>query len=137
MFADASEDKMCAVAFLQSQLKECPVDLAFVNGKCRVAQMKHLSIPRLELQAAVMAVVLTEQIVKEHEMNINAVFGHTTSVLQWIHSSYRKQQVFEANRVAAVLDSTDISQWKHVSGINKPADIGTRAINIEEFKRSE
>ena len=42
-----------------------------------------------------------------------------------------------ANRVAEILDTTDVSQWKHVSGINNPADIGTRAINIEELKRSE
>ena len=42
-----------------------------------------------------------------------------------------------ANRVAEILDTTDVSQWKHESGINNPADIGTRAINIEEFKRSE
>ena len=45
--------------------------------------------------------------------------------------------MFVANRVAEILDTTDVSQWKHVSGINNPADIGTRAINIEELKRSE
>ena len=42
-----------------------------------------------------------------------------------------------ANRVAEILDTTDVSQWRHVSGINNPADIGTRAINIEELRRSE
>ena len=39
--------------------------------------------------------------------------------------------------MARILDTTDVSQWKHVSGINNSADIGTRAINIEELKRSE
>ena len=39
--------------------------------------------------------------------------------------------------MAEILDTTDVSQWKHVSGINNPADTGTRAINIEELKRSE
>ena len=101
--------------------------------------MRPLSIPRLELQAAVMAVRLKEQIVKECEMKINSCsfWSDSFSVLQWIHSSPRKQQVFLANRVAEILDTTDVLQWKHVSGINKPADIGTRAINIEELKRSE
>ena len=42
-----------------------------------------------------------------------------------------------ANRVAEILDTTDVSQWKHVSGINNTADIGTGVINIEELKRSE
>ena len=139
MFADASEDTMCAVAYLRSQPKENSADLAFVIGKCRVAPMRHLSVPRLELQAAVMAVRLKEQIVKEHEMKINSCsfWSDSTTVLQWIHSSHRKQQVFVANRVVEILDTTDISQWKHVSGINNPADIGNRAINIEELKRSE
>ena len=139
VFADASEDTMCAVAYLRSQPKKYSADLTFVIGKCRVAPMRYLSIPRLELQAAAMAVRLKEQIVNEHEMKINSCSfcSHSTTVLQWIHSSHRKQQVFVANRVAGILDTTDFSQWKHVSGINNPADIGTRAINIEELKRSE
>ena len=130
---------MCAVAYLRSHPKKYSADLAFVIGKCRVAPMSHLSIPRLELQAAVMAVRLKEQIVKEHEMKINSCsfWSDSTTALQWIHSSHRKQQVFVANRVAETLDTTDVSQWKQVSGINNPADIGTRAINIEELKEIE
>ena len=139
VFADASEDTMCAAAYLRSQPKEYSADLAFVIENCRVAPMRHLSIKRLELQAAVMALRLKEQIVKEHEMKINSCsfWSDSTTVLQWIHSSHRQQQVFVANRVAEILDTTDVSQWKHVSGINNPADIGTRATNVEELKRSE
>ena len=64
VFADASEDTMCAVAYLHSQRKEYSAELAFVVGKCRVEPMRHLSLPRLELQAAIMAVRFKEQIVK-------------------------------------------------------------------------
>ena len=101
--------------------------------------MRHLSIPQLEQQAAVMAVRLKEQIVKEHEMKINSCrfWSDSTKVLQWIHSSHHKQQVFVAKRVAEILGTTDVSQWKHVSGINNPADIGARAINIEDLKKIE
>ena len=139
LFADASEDTMCAVAYLRSKPKEYSAHLSFVVGKCRVAPMRHLSIPRLELQAAVTAVRLKEQIVKEHESKIHSCnfWTDSTTVLQWIHSSHRKQQVFVANRVAEILDTTIVSQWNHVSGINNPADIGTRAINVDELKRSE
>ena len=139
VFTDASEDTMCAVAYLRSKPKEYSADLAFVIGKCRVAPMRHLSIPRLELQAAVMAVRLKEQIVKEHETKIHSCnfWPDSTTVLQWIHSPHRKQQVFCANRVAEILDTTNVSQWNHVSGIKNPADIGTRAINVDELKRSE
>ena len=101
--------------------------------------MRYLSVPRLELQVAVMAVRLKEQIVKEHGMKITSCsfWSDSTTVLQWIHSFHRRQQLFVANRVVEILDTTDVSQWKHVSGINNPADIGTRAIDVEELKRSE
>ena len=49
----------------------------------------------------------------------------------------RVQEKLRANRVAEILDTTNVSQWKQVSGINKPAHIGTRAINIEDLKRNE
>ena len=39
MFADASEDTMCAVVYLRSKPKENSADLAFVIGKCRIAPM--------------------------------------------------------------------------------------------------
>ena len=133
VFADASENTMCAVAYLRSKPKEYSADLAFVIGKCRVAPMRHLSIPRLELQAAVMAVRLKEQIVKEHEAKIHSCnfWTDSTTVLQCFHGSHRKQQAFVANRVAEILDTTNDWQWNHVSGINNPADMGTRAVNVD------
>ena len=84
VFADASEDTMCAVAYLRSQPKEYSSGLAFVIRKCRIAPMRHLSIPRLELQAAVMAVRLKEQIVKKHEMKIHSYsfWSDSNTVLQ-------------------------------------------------------
>ena len=72
VFADASEDTMCAVAYLRSKPKEYSADLTFVIGKCRIAPMRHLSIPGLESKAAVMAVRIKEQIVKEHETKIHS-----------------------------------------------------------------
>ena len=95
--------------------------------------------PRLELQAAVMAVHLIAQIVKEleHPVHSFAYWSDSSTVIQWINSSHRKQQVFVANRVAEILDTTDVSQWKHVSGINNPADIGTRFITIKDLRQSE
>ena len=51
VFADASENTICAVAYLLLQPKEYSADLAFVVEKCRNATMRHLSIPRLELQS--------------------------------------------------------------------------------------
>ena len=111
VFADASEDTMCAVAYLRSQPKEYPadlVDLVFVIGKCRVAPMRHLSITRLELQAAVMAGRLKEQIAKEHEMKMSSFWSDSTTVLQWLHSSHDTGFMIQAEEKKAVIQGNDL-----------------------------
>ena len=70
VFADASEDKMYAVAYLRLQLKQFAADLVFVIRKHRVEPIRHLSIPRLELQVAVMALRLKEHIVNNHQNKV-------------------------------------------------------------------
>ena len=101
--------------------------------------MRHLSIPHLELPTAVIGVRLKEQIVKEHELKIHSsnFWADSTTVLQWIRSSRRKQQLFVANRATEILNTTNVSQWNHVSGINNAGDLRTRAINVDEFKTRE
>ena len=64
VFAEASEDTICALAYLRSKPIEYSADLAFAIGKSRVAPMRHFSIPQLELPAAVVVVRLKEHIVK-------------------------------------------------------------------------
>ena len=73
-----------------------------------------------------MAVGVLEQIVKENESKIQSCIFRTdsTTVLQKMHSSHRKQQLFVANQIVEILDTTDVSQWKHVSGTNNSAEIG-------------
>ena len=112
---------------------------SFCDCEKRLGTMSHLSNNCLDLQEAVMAVRIKDQIVHDCEMKIhNCVFwSNLTTVFQGIHSSHRKQQVFVVNRLVEILDTTDIPQRKHVSGIHNQADIGTRESNIEEFKGSE
>ena len=87
--------------------KDYSADKTFVIGKRRVAPMRYLSIPQLELQAVVMAVRLKKQIVKENEMKIQfcSFWSDSITVLQWIHNFHRKQQVFVANREVEILDT--------------------------------
>ena len=65
MFGDNSQDVFCAVAFLRARLASSgQTELAFVFGKARIAPMKALSIPKLKLQAALLATRLKEEILK-------------------------------------------------------------------------
>ena len=59
MFGDSSQDVFSAVGFLRAQVTctsgEFITELAFVLGKARVAPMKVMTVPKLELQAALLA----------------------------------------------------------------------------------
>ena len=76
MFCDSSQDVFCAVAFLRARLVSShQTDLAFVSGKARVAPMKAFSIPKLELQAALLATRLKEEILKSLTLKITDIFS--------------------------------------------------------------
>ena len=136
VFADASLDAMCMVAYLRDQQTG---ELAYVVGKCRAAPMKQQSILRLELQAAIYGTRLKQLIVDEHDVEIEQAFFCTdsTTVLQWLHRADKKKRVFVANRVAEILDSSTIDQWRHVEGTLNPADIGTRGKSVLELEKNE
>ena len=59
IFSDASEVGYGAAAYLRIQDPDGPVHCSFVMGKARNSPIKFTSIPRLELQAAVLATRLT------------------------------------------------------------------------------
>ena len=59
MWGDSSQDVFSAVGFLRAQVfctsGEFTREVAFVLGKARVAPMKVMTVPRLELQATLLA----------------------------------------------------------------------------------
>ena len=114
-------------------------EVTFVLGKGRIAPIKQLSIPRLELQAALYSVRLRKLIVEEHDLLIDSVTQRIDSitVLQCLLSADKKQNVFSANRSAEILETSTIDEWKHIKGELNPSDIGTRGITIEKLSDSD
>ena len=138
MFGDSSQEIFCAVGFLRARIIDThETKLAFILGKARVAAMKAISIPNLELQASLLATRLKIDIMKALSITTNDVFMWTdsTTVLQWLHST-AKQPVFVANRVGEILEVTTVDEWYHVDTENNPADTGTRGIAAEALKYS-
>ena len=111
--------------------------LAFVFGKARVAPMKALSSPLLEIQAALLAGRQEVLVLDAITVNVQRVYTWTdsTTVLHWLQSS-RKQRVFVANLMAEIFDLTTIDKWNHVSMNNNPADIATRRIEIHNLQEN-
>ncbi|PZC72872.1 hypothetical protein B5X24_HaOG210397 [Helicoverpa armigera] len=68
VFCDASVKAFCAVAYWRWIDHDANIRVAFIASKCRVAGNKPITVPRLELQAAVLASRLAETITNEHKM---------------------------------------------------------------------
>ena len=131
VFCDASEHGFGAAVYLRTS-NDCESEVHLVAAKTRVAPMKFLTIPRLELQGAVVAVRLADSVCKELSLPLPAVVFWTdsTTVLQWIHSRRYRFQTFVANRVSEILESTRCDQWRHVQGSLNPADDCSRGLPV-------
>ena len=99
--------------------------------------MKVMTVPKLELQAALLTARLTRENTQALTVTVNQVFMWTdsTTVLQWFNSN-EKQRIFSANRVCEVLEYTRVDQWNQVATKDNPADAGTRGMSAEALQLS-
>ena len=140
IFGDSSQNAFSAVAYLRAKVsnsKGMTTELAFVFGKTRVAPMKALTIPKLELQIALLAARLKDEVQKALTLTVERtlIWTDSTTVLQWLHS-IDKQPVFVANRIAEILELTTVDEWNHVPTIDNPADAGTRGLSAKALLES-
>lgn len=63
---------MCAVVYLRAVLPD-GFAVAFVVGKCRVAPIRAQTIPKLELQAAVIGSRLAKSVSESFELHLSRI----------------------------------------------------------------
>ena len=104
--------------------------VSLIMAKGRVASLKTSTIPRLELQDAVLATKLADIISKEHELQIERriFWSDSKTVLFWIKKDPREFKVFVANLLGDIRESTKISEWRWISSRENPADDATRFV---------
>jgi len=137
-FSDASERAYGICSYLRCVNKDGRIHVAFVCGKGKVAPIKAVSIPRLELQAAVLAVRVDLLLKKELRLDLarSTFWVDSQIVLQYISNDSRRFQVFVGNRVGEIRRQTVPDQWKHVNGSVNPADIVSRGATPQELMLS-
>ena len=135
VFCDAPEGAFGAVAYLRVTMPDKTHHCSFVMSKTRVAPLKKLSIVRLELQAAVLAVRLVDALRKEIPFQVQQVtyWSDSKVVLQYIGSESRRFHTFVSNRVAEIHDLSDKRQWRHCPGRSNPADMSSRGAEVSEL----
>ncbi|XP_055526967.1 uncharacterized protein LOC129719602 [Wyeomyia smithii] len=126
-FVDASLSGYAAVVYLRFE-QEKTVECAIVGAKTRVAPLKFVSIPRLELQAAVIGVRLADRIMQSLSFKVHQRFFWTDSrdVLCWIRSDHRRYSQFVAFRISEILETTEAADWGHKRSRENVADDATK-----------
>jgi len=103
-----------AVTYLRITDHDGNVNFSFVMGKSRLAPIKPVTIPRMELSAAIVATRLEKISLGELSLPINQSFFWTdsTCILRYLENQDRRFQTFVANRVATIHDASSSSQWR-------------------------
>ncbi|XP_071055163.1 uncharacterized protein [Onthophagus taurus] len=104
-FSDASSSAFGAVAYLRVE-KLAEVRVVLIGSKTKVAPLKNVSIPRLELCAAVVLVRLIKRVSVALKLDNIPVFLWTDSTVtvSWILSHPNRWKDFVRNRVIEIQD---------------------------------
>jgi len=131
-FSDASSFGYCANIYILST-SETNVQVKLLTSKTKLAPLKTLSIPRLELCGALLLAKLYESLASfKDNLNISDddVYFYTDStiVLAWVKTPSYQLNTFVGNRVAEINRLTKSKAWNHVKSEENPADCGSRGI---------
>ena len=132
-FSDASMAGYGAVSYLRLVNDRGQVHCAMVMAKSRVAPLKKMTVPRLELAAATVAVRLNAVITKELEIPIDQTtfWTDSTTVLRYLNNTTARYQIYVANRLAIIKDESSPSQWRFVPSEENPADDASRGVKAD------
>jgi hypothetical protein len=134
-FSDASEDAYAAVVYLRSLDDNGHPHISLVRAKSIVAPIKRLTIPRLELCGAYLLTQLLHHAKEVFSLPLSKVYAWTDStiVLNWLRGSPRRFKTFVGNRISYIIDHLPANRWRHVSGIDNPADAPSRGLFPSEL----
>ena len=138
-FSDTSFKGYSQCSYFRMVNAQGKVHCSFVIGNSRVTPLKAVTVPRLELTAAVVSVKVSEQLRRELDMSITQEFFWTDSqvVLGYIGNEVRRFHVFVANRVQQIQESSSVDQWMYVDTKQNPADEGSRGLQPSQLASSK
>ncbi|XP_062713665.1 uncharacterized protein LOC134290523 [Aedes albopictus] len=130
VFSDASEHAYGCCMYVKSISSTGEQQCNLVIAKSRISPLRNLSIPRLELCAAVLGAQMADFVLDSTKLAFPVTFWTDSSiVLHWIASSSTPWKVFVSNRIAEIHRLTGGSMWRHVPTELNPADKISRGVS--------
>ncbi|XP_055947035.1 uncharacterized protein LOC129980679 [Argiope bruennichi] len=137
VFVDASKSSYGACVFVRTVV-ENDVKVSLLRSKTRVAPLKSLTIPRLELMACCIGARLANSIVRAlHLPEIKVTYWTDSEVALWWIREQGNWSVFVANRVKEIRELTKFQSWRHVPGNMNIADLLSRGCTPKQMLDSK
>ncbi|XP_070548923.1 uncharacterized protein [Ptychodera flava] len=138
-FSDASEYGYGVASYIRLINENGRIHCAFLMGKARVAPLKKITIPRLELTAATVAVRMNRMLEEELDIKNDKVYFWTdsTSVIKYCANETSRFHTFVANRINIIREGSDSKQWKYVDTKANPADDASRGLTVDKFLQNK
>ena len=137
-FCDSSETAYAAVLYLQVRTQKT-TEVFFLAAKNRVAPLKKMSMPRLELSGCLLLSELVSQVRNSFEekvtVNSTKCWSDSQVALCWLKGKSKSWKPWVENRVVNIRKVVDCDDWSYIPGKDNPADIPTRICELSDFDR--
>ena len=137
-FSDASLEGYGQCSYLRLIDVDGKVSSSLVMSKARVTPSKPVTVPRLELSAALISAKVGTFLADELDFKNLVQFYYTDSkvVLGYITNESKRFHIFVANRVQQIREFTKPTDWTYIDTNANPADIASRGLGAKELVNS-
>uniref|UniRef100_A0A6P7H6S0 Uncharacterized protein LOC114347780 n=1 Tax=Diabrotica virgifera virgifera TaxID=50390 RepID=A0A6P7H6S0_DIAVI len=134
-FCDASLRGSSAVTYLRVCYDTGVIKTYFLLARTKVSPTRVQTIPRLELNAAVILSKLMSYLLQTLTISFSRIYAwsDSTVVLHWINSQPYKWKTFVSNRISYIQDRVASKHWRYIPSSLNSADHGSRGLFPEDF----
>ncbi|XP_022824611.1 uncharacterized protein LOC111355114 [Spodoptera litura] len=138
VFTDASERAYGACVYIRSESKGGKVHSHLLTAKSKVAPVKSMTIPRLELCAALLGSRLYVKARQSLTLQFDEIYFwcDSTIVLGWLSASPTQLKTFVRHRVSEIQETTAGRPWLYVPSFLNPADLASRGLRADKLLSS-
>lgn len=137
-FSDGSEVAYGACIYIVSTDDSGHSLSNLICSKSRVSPIKTISLPRLELCAALLLAQLMNTVRQALKLDVTCYFWTDSKiVLAWLNDQPNRWKTFVANRVSEIQCLSEHSDWYHVPSPDNPADIVSRGLQPSKLIHSK